>query len=187
MSDVGHTSSYTLESATTRSSEYSVANEDRFAVSVSAEYVYLAIYSDITYINASESGHLARVRRKWDIPEWLNDVREVLYVESNNTMIFRYNNGSIAVVDASFENSAPLASAKYNSPNAQVFYDKQNGVMVFLDERNICFRREHSGMFLIKGALTVQDKNKATISIEIPAEEVCAFLKCYSQFQFLKS
>lgn len=60
----------------------------------------------------------------------------------------------------------------------QVLYDKQNGTIIFLDERSLCFRREYSSVFLIKEALTVQDKT--TIRLEIPAEEVCWTIVFYS-------
>uniref|UniRef100_F1KQK8 Baculoviral IAP repeat-containing protein 6 n=1 Tax=Ascaris suum TaxID=6253 RepID=F1KQK8_ASCSU len=82
--------------------------------------------------------------------------------------------GSLIVADANFESTVPLATAAY-SPKAQVLYDKQNGTIIFLDERSLCFRREYSSVFLIKEALTVQDKT--TIRLEIPAEEAAKLIQ----------
>uniref|UniRef100_F1KPF7 Baculoviral IAP repeat-containing protein 6 n=1 Tax=Ascaris suum TaxID=6253 RepID=F1KPF7_ASCSU len=114
------------------------------------------------------------ISMEWELPDWLQDACEVFYIESNNTLLFRCKDGSLIVADANFESTVPLATAAY-SPKAQVLYDKQNGTIIFLDERSLCFRREYSSVFLIKEALTVQDKT--TIRLEIPAEEAAKLIQ----------
>ncbi|VDM37229.1 unnamed protein product [Toxocara canis] len=131
----------------TRSPKNTTVDEDRIAASISTE---------------------------WELPEWLHKACEVSYIESNNTLLFRCEDGSLVVADANLESTAPLAVAKY-SPRAQVLYDKQNGMIIFLNERSLCFRREYSGLFLIKEALTVQDKN--IIRLEMPADEAAKLVQ----------
>ncbi|VDN37775.1 unnamed protein product [Gongylonema pulchrum] len=71
--------------------------------------------------------------------------------------------------DATFENTAPLATYRLN-PNARMVYNKHIGTLAIADSKMLCLRRDYSDTFLLKTAL--KRPSPKIVSVEMPSEEV---------------
>uniref|UniRef100_A0A915PSQ5 UBC core domain-containing protein n=1 Tax=Setaria digitata TaxID=48799 RepID=A0A915PSQ5_9BILA len=99
---------------------------------------------------------------------------EILYLDGTNQILLRCINGLTMVFDATFENTAPLATYRLN-PNARIIYNKNSGTLAVADSKMLCLRQDYGGTFLIKTAL--KRPSYKTVSVELPLDEATKFLQ----------
>ncbi|MFH4982181.1 hypothetical protein AB6A40_008890 [Gnathostoma spinigerum] len=133
-----------------------------------------ASFLDEAKTTGSETSHPAvSVLAKFCLPSTLRQCIQVLYMDATNTLLIRDVDGNVVLLDGCLENAHPLLNAQLKT-DANLFYDRQNGTIVAIDDTKLCMRRDYAGTFLLKTILS--PANDGQVSVELPVEEVCSSL-----------
>uniref|UniRef100_A0A158R584 UBIQUITIN_CONJUGAT_2 domain-containing protein n=1 Tax=Syphacia muris TaxID=451379 RepID=A0A158R584_9BILA len=116
------------------------------------------------------------------IPSSLKDVNNLLYLESTNSIFMQDPGGNIAILDGNLERSMPLATASIE-PDTLVTYDRQNELLIALNRRKICFRKDYAGCYMLKNLFA--EPVSGRVKVELPVEEAASFAKLADMETFL--